>query len=334
MFVTHYNKIAEEYELDLYISIILELLRLQPTNELAEISLLGILSQHKTECNNPDCPLCSNREFYLPATGTSLIASIDTINNPILVLHLVSSIYRVYVKISSFKAGLQIAYSHFFFDYMGNTHMAIIELYLAEKMSPSIQQYFAIYRSKRIIEEHLINKYGGKDSLDQENKSFQALDVTSVMQFEELHCKLYKVIDKSTNEYIDFWTQLNSLMPDLNLLHKLRLRIIEWNNQAERIWKGLYKIKPNYHTALKRYGTYLKEICNDEEAGGELLDKAKLLHNSDLSNQKMNDFSVMFAEGTGIVIIKAGNSEVQGKIARVNTEMPKLFKYNIVGVLY
>lgn len=317
LFATRYDKFAQEYELDLYLTNILRLLDAQVKDKVAQMSLLGILSHHKNECNNPDCPLCFKKELYLPATETSLLVSPSNLDNPVLVLHLVAAIYKVYARNSKFKAGLHISYSNFLLTYIGNIHMAILELYLAEKMGPSMQQFFTIHRSKRLIERHLA--------------SHKTLDVGNVMRFEELYSKLHRAAERAAVHHIEFWMQLNSLLPDLDQLHKLGLRIMEYKRLVEETWKQLYEINSKHCKALKNHGMYLKIICNDDETGDELMEKARNLSSNNLDNK--SELEVAFAEDTAIVVMKAGNSETQGKIANTNTGMSVLFRYNSMEVL-
>ena len=91
-------------------------------------------------------------------------------------------------------------------------------------MDISLQQMFTIYRSKKFIEAFLVGKYKKKSDDEKEQRSFQNLDVTIVITFENLYSKLLKAIEKSANDHIEFWSHLDSLLPDLNILHKLRLK--------------------------------------------------------------------------------------------------------------
>ena len=252
--------------------------------------------------------------------------------DPILILHLLRHAYEIYAKTTNFKATLHITYSYFLFAYMGNVHNAIIELDIAEKMDITMQQGFSIYRNKRFIEAFLVGKYIKKNMEDVEKRSFQNLDVTVVIVFENLYTKLLKAIEKSANEHIEFWSQLDSLLPDLNILHKLGLNITTYSNQTDDIWRQLIKINPNHHKALRNYGSYLRDIRNDEESGFECTEKAKALKYSKSVDEHMNDFSIMFADDTAIIVMSAGNKETQGKITKTNTGITNLFKYNPLEV--
>ncbi len=332
LFESRHDKIRDEHELDLYVKKVLDLLTDQARNEVDELVLLGFVNNHKSECSSPECPLLTKEELYLPATGGVLPADKKNYKDPILVLHLLNSIYEVYAKTSNFSAMLHVTYSYFLFAFMGNVHMSIIELDIAEKLDITLQQMFTIYRSKKFIEASLVSRYKKKNSEDMEKRSFQNLDVTVVIIFENIYGNLMKAIEKSANEHIEFWSQLDSLLPDLNVLHKLGLNITTYGKQAEDIWAKLIKINANHHKALRNYGSYLKDIRNDEETGFECLEKAKALKCSKSLDEHMNDFAIMFADDTAIVVMSAGNKESQGKITKTNTGITNLFKYNPLEV--
>eukprot|EP00826_Nyctotherus_ovalis_P012994 TRINITY_DN13470_c0_g1_i2.p1 TRINITY_DN13470_c0_g1~~TRINITY_DN13470_c0_g1_i2.p1 ORF type:complete len:273 (-),score=70.69 TRINITY_DN13470_c0_g1_i2:9-827(-) len=187
------------------------------------------------------------------------------------------------------------------------------------------------YRNKRFIESYLTTRYNKEALGDRYQHSFQSLDVTLVIRFEDLNTKLLKAIEKSANEHIEFWRQLDSLIPDLNSLHKLGLSTTTSSKDADDVWRQLVRINPNHQKALRIYGHYLKDIRNDEEAAGELLERLK--GESKSVQGKLNDFEVMFAEDTTIVVMNAGDKETRGKIARTNVGIVSLFKYSPAEVI-
>jgi len=330
IFEYKHDKIKDEHELDIYIKKALDLLANQAHNEVDEMILLGFVNNHKNECSNPDCPLSSNTSLYLPATDSYSPIDRKNLKDPIVFKHTLNTIFALYIKNSNATAILHIIYSHFLFVHIGNIHMALLELNAAEKLDTSMQQKFTIYRSKRYIESFLMNRYK-KKSKDASKQIFENLDVTLVITFENLYGKLQKAIEKSASEHIEFWSHLDSLLPDMNTLHQIGLNIINYSRSTQDIWAKLIKINSNYRKALRNYGFYLSEIRNDEEEGQDYIEKAKALEATGSLDEHMNDFDVMFADDTAIIVI-SGSKETQGKITKTNTGITNLFKYNTLEV--
>ena len=326
LFESRHDKIKEDHDLDIYINKVLELMNDQDHNEVEEMTLLGFANNHKNECLNPDCPINSHEKLYLPATDSYALVNQSNLRDPIILRHLLNSIFCQYAKNSNSTAMLHIIYSHFLFTFIGNIHNALLELNAAEKTDASIQQNFSIYCFKRLIENYLIGRYKKKNK-ENSKQIFENLDVTLVITFENLYGKLQKSIEKSASEHIEFWSHLDSLLPDMNSLHKIGLNIITYSKETLDIWGKLTKINANYHKALRNYGYYLSEIRNDEEEGHEYIEKAKGLQASGSLEEHMNDFDIMFADDTAIVVM-SGNKETQGKITKTNTGITNLFKYN------
>ena len=327
LFVKQFDKIQDECEFDNYIKGILQILKDKDKSELNELVLLGYMNNHKIECSNPDCILLKNERLYV--AGKECYFDKVGLSDPTVVLSRLLDFYILYTKISNFKALLHITYSNFALVFLKNMHLAIFELNMAMNMSPSLQQYFTIYKAKKIIEDYYIKKYNTNPSNEDEHKSFQSLDITVVILFENISAKLQKAIEKSANEHIEFWSQLDSLIPNLNILHDIGLNITKYNIETDKIWKQLYKLNPNHNRSLKNYGLYLKDIQNDE-TGSELIEKAKAL---DIANDNMNDFNIMFADDTAIIVMSAGNKETQGKIIKTNIGITNIFQYNSLEII-
>jgi hypothetical protein len=64
-------------------------------------------------------------------------------------------------------------------------------------------------------------------------------------------------------------------------------------------------------------------IRNDEEEGQDYIDKYNSLEATGSMDEHMNDFDVMFADDTAIIVI-SGSRETQGKITKTNTGITKL----------
>jgi hypothetical protein len=176
--------------------------------------------------------------LYLPSTESISERKKMYSKDYIVLYHLINNIYSEYAKNSNSTAILHTTYSYFLFNIMGNIHMALLELNVAEKSDTNFQQKFTIYRSKRFIEHNLVNKYKNNRDNGQaySKETFADLDVTIVITFESLFVRLQKAIEKSATEHIEFWSHLDSLMVDLNILHKLGLSIINHTKKTADLW--------------------------------------------------------------------------------------------------
>ncbi len=160
---------------------------------------------------------------------------------------------------------IHIAFAYYLFETMKNVHAALVELNIAAKKKPSLQQQFTIFRYKSAIENHI------------KAESTQAKDIymqlTNVTEFERLLGDCQKAIEKVCNFQIEFWSQIANQLPDLNILHDLGNKIYDATKEAEDFWSKLCKINSNYAKALNLYGNYMIEIKNHNQVGYELLEK-------------------------------------------------------------
>ena len=131
---------------------------------------------------------------------------------------------------------MHISFAYFLMFQVGKFHTAVQELNAASKCEINYQQSFTIFRFIKLIEQHLNKKYGRNAIASRDaaknGQSIADLDVSIVITFENLFQKLNKEIEKSANDHIEFWSHFDSMMMDLNVLHKLGLNII---NSTKRI---------------------------------------------------------------------------------------------------
>ena len=102
-------------------------------NEVDEMILLGLVHNHQSECLNSECPLNTTEELYLPLTDSASDRRALFSKDPILLYHLINSIYAEYAKSSNSTAVLHTTYAYFLFYQIGNIHTALLELNVAEK---------------------------------------------------------------------------------------------------------------------------------------------------------------------------------------------------------
>jgi hypothetical protein len=195
IFTKKHDKIRSEFEIDLFIHKLYRLIIDQHVNDVDEMILLGLVHNHQSECLNTECPLNNNEELYLPLNDSTSDRRSIFSKDPILLYHLINSIYSEYAKSSSSTAVLHTTYAYFLFYQIGNVHTALLELNVSDKCDTNFQQKFTIYRSKRFIEAFLIQKYGKGGAQGAENgesgvRNFAKLDVSIVITFEALAARL------------------------------------------------------------------------------------------------------------------------------------------------
>ena len=124
--------------------------------------------------------------------------------------------------------GIHIGFAYYLFKVMNNIHASLLELNIAQKKKPSLQQQFTIFRYKNIIEDFIV-----QDHLDHKEVYPQ---LTNVIEFERLYSEMQKTIETVSNLQVEFWTHLTTLVPDLNVLNELGKKIYLAAEEVDKLW--------------------------------------------------------------------------------------------------
>jgi len=282
-------------------------------------SLIGYVNLHVVECQSMDCPCKSDSDLYDAQSGKFSQRNVGYHKDLIFLNHLNKRLYEDALNKFINSPRLHIAFSFFLFDCMKNVHGSLIELDIASKKKPSLQQQFTIFRNKDTIENYI------------KGESNQAKDIynqlTNVIEFERLFVECQRAIERVCSHQIEFWTQLNGTMPDMNLLHDFATKIYDGTREAEDYWAKLCKINANYPKALTVYGNYMSQVKNNDQLGYELLDKAKANANKKSLDELIKSSDILFADDT-VVIHLSGNKDTAGRIVKTNEGLSKIFGYN------
>ena len=152
--------------------------------------------------------------------------------------HFVKKLYEDALNKFINSPSIHIAFAFYLFKVMKNIHASLVELNIAIKKKPSLQQQFTIFRYRNIIEEYIIQDH-------QEHKHVYP-ELTNVIEFERLFGEMQKSIEKVCNLQVEFWTHLTTVVPDLNILNELGKKIYDAANETDQYWNSLCKINPNY----------------------------------------------------------------------------------------
>jgi len=230
-----------------------------------DIILIGLVNLHMLECQNLNCPCKNENDLYDVNTESFIKRDSKYMHNPVFLKYLVKEKYGILIDKFINSSLLHINFATYLFEEMKNVHSALIQLGMAEKKKPSLQQQLTIYRKKFEVAEYI-------KATSKETKA-EYKHLTDLITFEELFNKCKAAIEKVVSLQIEFWAQVSNQIPDLNLMHVLRKKIFEVSRKADAHWNALCEINPNYPKALLTYGQYMIEIRNDNQVGNKLIER-------------------------------------------------------------
>jgi len=242
------DKISNENIALFYINSLQSAIDFSQSTKTVDLKIYGLIQNHIHLCNNQEC-FCKNPEIskgdltflcgFMKTIYEELLAKFN--NSPLLHMH-----FAIYV-----------------FSEIHNTHSALVELGTASNLKPSFGQQFQIFCCMEIIKNE-ISKIG----IINNQQNFMQL--TSVIEYEELEQKCINMIQRTTQLQIDFWRHLASQAPDLNILNKLGEKIFACNEETEKHWEKLNEVNSRNTKMISMYGTFLTEIRKNVIKGSEL----------------------------------------------------------------
>ena len=281
--------------------------------------LIGYVNLHAVECQDSECPCKKETDIYDVRAMKFSERNVGFHKDYIFLYNLNRQLYENALNKFINSPRLHIDFSFFLYHSMKNFHASLVNLNIAEKKKPSIYQQFTIFRAKDIVE----------NSIKQENTKGKDMyqHLTNVIEFERLLMECQTVIERVCACQIEFWGQLNTHVPDMNILYDLAKKIFDGTKEGEEYWNKLCKINSNYPRALRMYGEYLSLVKNNEQLGYELIDREKMNMNKKSLDEMMKNSNVLFAHDT-VVIHISGNKDSPGKILKTNDKLHKVLGYN------
>ena len=267
------------------------------------VQLKGYIYNHEETCNVPACPL----KNYINNITTSIKdkrkkQTRTTQENFGLLMRFINLLFIQGTTKFPTCTPLRLTYSFFLKERMNNRTLAINELLAVEKCRPPFDEQFIMYRYKKIIEDEMTE-------LQSDNQSGTgALDVISMIAFDNYLRQLKESIEKAALFHMEFWLEVLEAEPDLGKLDNTGTKIHAAIAAVEECWEKLQKISQNAPKALKIYADFLREILNDEEAGAELLSREKETANI-RANFNANVLDVSGAAGMGDMCAAMGGAD-------------------------
>lgn len=205
-----------------------------------EMRIKGLINLHLMECENEDC-ICRNIDELFDHQNDKYLNSNqiqDLHKNSVFVNHFNKQLYTEALNKFINSPSIHISFAFYQFSMMRNIHAALHELKIAGKKRPTIQQRFTVFRYQHII-EIFIQK-------ESEKMKHIYQQLTNVKEFERLYQEMQKQIEKVCNHQVEFWTHLTTVIPDLNYLNDLNIKIFNASKEADNLWNSLCEINDNY----------------------------------------------------------------------------------------
>ena len=305
-------KFESSKELNDHCQFLIQLIEEQKTDKNSYLLLMGYIQKHKEICLEIDCPLKSTSKFK---------RNVNSDFNEVL-FNLIQVINRLYTQgIKQFKKAvtLRIAFAFFLLEKMNDKKSALEELTIAEKLRPSFEEEFLIYRYKKII-NNTLNDRRSEDVKEEE------IDVVDIIAFETHLKTCIAFIKKSTEFHKEFWNELLKQKPSLTKMNNLGTKINFTIKNVKENWNKLIKINSHIPSVFKLYGQFLLNILNDTENGEKFVEQFNELvlkiYNSDI-NKKINYNGTYNKSG---LMFAGFHKNEFGHIKKINKEFINMFK--------
>lgn len=125
---------------------------------------------------------------------------------------------------------------------------------------PNLQEEFAIFRYKLIIEDEMIES-------DIRNSDSAGINVNMMVKFQNRLITFLKVIEEAVTLHGDFWRELTEENPDIKKLLNLGSVITNIIDECKTQFEKLNELNGNHRRLLEIYGSFLCEVVNDEANG-------------------------------------------------------------------
>ena len=198
-----------------------------------------------------------------------------------------------------------------------------IEIIQNEAQDPKI--FLGSYAYIHLIEHEMIE-------MEIRKKESSGLDVMNLMNFQKYFADFNTKVSKAFDYYFEFWSQLASEKPALQMIKTLGTKINSTNDEIRNAFDQLLEVNSNQVKTILLYGNYLKLVVNDNEEAEKVINRANNLINSGQSGRGYLDElnQLKYSDATSLcIVVGSGDHKSMGLIKSVNAETLKTFGYSI-----
>ena len=308
------NSISSAGRLMEQVTLLLQLLNEEESDESVKMLLDGFVEMHIENCEAKDCPIQPLPRKPSESETTS------SVSRETRLLALIEFLLSEGVKKFENSISLRLNYVSFLVDRLKKRQLALTELKILEELRPSGQEAFFLYFYQKKITEYSESEVSDDDS-----------EINEVA-YEVLVSSLLKSLDLLCCFYFEYWALLNEELPVLFKISSGVAKIQNELHRLEKVWTQLTLYSPcskfKYTSLLSRFFT---NIANDFEKGEALMAEARAVTTATFE-KKSNIMNFRLTESISdvsspIVVISA-TIESLGVITEINQAASAFFRFN------
>lgn len=356
----NYINVPKETDFNLFMSKLIDISNVSlycpnSKSKYQEVLLNGYIATHKLSCTNPECPLNSEEDFFLPISNQFSNGNNRKKYDTIVLRMLVEKMYKLniakaglflkpgkYTNETMNRSGIDrgaltcISYAFFLIDKIGNLHQAALQIALAEYIENGIKIKHICRTAKIIIEEmaNEKNKKSGISFKQQNEKKSEKdirkyrIDIRNVILYEEKYEHFVSLLSKSANLHLEFWKELENSQPNLQHLNKNGEKILKKEPKIKYKWKDLNFLYQHDPKAEAIYGKFLINILGKHDEGlthlSYAIKKEENKKNAVAIIEKASN--LLFNDNTAVIVSSAMQLN-QGKILKASNNTNKIFGF-------
>lgn len=188
------------------------------------------------------------------------------------------------------SSALCVFHAHVLLDFLcDRTPLVRRAILIAERRGLDIDLHFAIYKTKRLLEENLT---ASSDLLGY---------VKSAMYMKEA----VALDEQCTAELVKFWDELHQANPDVYKVRNLALNVARLSSGARESYLKLLHLSPKNPEFLEKFGSFLIEVCSDYQNGLAVLNRAARLTRGKAAKDAEENLDDINSDSIGIIVMSA-----------------------------
>lgn len=283
LIIKEIDEIDNEIHLDARFRYLIQIVKNSKKNKQDELLLTSIIKVHTEKCQDAECVCKKRSTLFDPKQKQSGAEDTRIFKDEVFIKNYLLTLIKDSCKKLPKSSLLNIDLFLFLYKEMNNIPQVNHNIILFEKQSQQslfVTVKYAIYRLKISIYYFLKdkNKYHNTSSIMFEN----------IRVFDEEMKNLHKICLKIVELYARMWDILGDVVPDIVLLERVCMKLIDERGNAELIYHKLLSVTNNSLSFLTLMTLYSKFIAFDDLLFSEIQEKLKKLEGTPSVEDSIN----------------------------------------------